>query len=65
MSFINNRVVLGPNEDKLLQVSDHPLIFKATKEDTNGAYSLFEANLVRGAARANISMRMKTNLFIS
>jgi hypothetical protein len=29
-------VVLGPNEGKLLQVSDHPLIFKATKEDTNG-----------------------------
>ena len=64
MSFINNRVVLGPNEDKLLQVSDHPLFFKATKEDTNGAYSLFEANLVRGG-RAKLSMRMKTNLFIS
>ena len=46
MSFSDNSLVLGPNEGKLLQISDHPITFKATRNDTNGAYSLFEANLV-------------------
>ncbi|MED5410305.1 MAG: cupin domain-containing protein [Chloroflexota bacterium] len=48
MSFSNNPLVLGPNEGKLLQISDHPLTFKASKNQTNGAYSLFEANLIGG-----------------
>jgi len=48
MSFNDKRLVLGPNEGKLLQISDHPLTFKATSNETDGAYSLFEANLVGG-----------------
>ena len=64
MSFTGNRVVLGPNEGKLLQVSDHPLTFKATKEDTNGAYSLFEANLVGGGPGQHIHENEDEALYI-
>ena len=64
MSFTDNRVVLGPNEGKLLQVSDHPLTFKATEEDTNGAYSLFEANLVGGGPGQHIHENEDEALYI-
>jgi quercetin dioxygenase-like cupin family protein len=35
-------VILGPGEGNTIQVPGHPIIYKATKEDTGGAYALLE-----------------------
>ena len=64
MSFSDNSLVLGPNEGKLLQISDHPITFKATRNDTNGAYSLFEANLVGGGPGQHIHSDEDEALYI-
>ena len=42
MSFGDGRLTLGPGEGKAIQVPGHPITYKATKEDTGGAYSLLE-----------------------
>ena len=64
MSFSDNSLVLDPNEGKLLQISDHPITFKATRNDTNGAYSLFEANLVGGGPGQHIHTDEDEALYI-
>jgi mannose-6-phosphate isomerase-like protein (cupin superfamily) len=42
MSFSAGGITLGPGEGKTIQVPGHPITYKAMKEDTGGAYSLFE-----------------------
>ncbi len=43
MSFNIQPTTLGPGEGRLFQVPGHPITYKATAEDTGGAYSLLEA----------------------
>ena len=43
MSFADGSITIGPGEGKTIQVPGHPITYKATKEDTGGAYSLLEA----------------------
>ncbi len=64
MSFTDKGLVLGPNEGKLLQISDHPLTFKASKNQTNGAYSLFEANLIGGGPGQHVHSDEDEALYI-
>ena len=42
MSFSDGGIILRPGEGKAIQVPGHPITYKATKEDTGGAYSLLE-----------------------
>ena len=42
MSSTDGGLALGPGEGKTIQVPGHPITYKATKEDTRGAYSLLE-----------------------
>ena len=54
MSFTPKKIVLGPGEGTILKAIDHPITFKATKEDTGGTYSLFEATLIGGGPGQHI-----------
>ena len=42
MSFNGVAITLGPGEGKSIRVPGHPITYKATEEDTGGAYSLLE-----------------------
>jgi quercetin dioxygenase-like cupin family protein len=46
MSFSDGGITLGPGEGKTIEVPGHPLTYKATKEDTKGAYSLLEVTVI-------------------
>ena len=47
MTTVSGKVILGPGEGRHIDVPGHPLTFKASKDDTRGAYSLIEG-LVTG-----------------
>ena len=42
MSFSIQATTLGPGEGRVIQVPGHPITYKATTENTGGAYSLLE-----------------------
>jgi quercetin dioxygenase-like cupin family protein len=46
MSFSDGGITLGPGEGKTIEVPGHPITYKATKEDTEGAYSLLEVTVI-------------------
>jgi mannose-6-phosphate isomerase-like protein (cupin superfamily) len=45
MSYADGSVTLEPGEGKTIKVPGHPMTFKATKENTGGAYSLQEVTV--------------------
>ena len=45
MSFGDGGITLEPGEGKVIQVPGHPITYKATKQDTGGAYSLLEVTV--------------------
>ena len=45
MSFSIEPTTLGPGEGRVIQVPGHAITYKATKEETGGAYSLLEVVL--------------------
>ena len=45
MSFSIKATTLGPGEGRVIQVPGHPITYKATAEETGGAYSLLEVVL--------------------
>jgi mannose-6-phosphate isomerase-like protein (cupin superfamily) len=46
MSFSDGGIILGPGEGKTIEVPGHPITYKATKEDTGGAYSVLEVTVM-------------------
>jgi quercetin dioxygenase-like cupin family protein len=46
MSFSDGGITLEPGEGKTIEVPGHPITYKATKEDTGGAYSLLEVTVI-------------------
>jgi quercetin dioxygenase-like cupin family protein len=46
MSFSDGGITLAPGEGKTIEVPGHPITYKATKEDTEGAYSLLEVTVM-------------------
>jgi quercetin dioxygenase-like cupin family protein len=54
MSFSGGGIALGLGEGNTVQVPGHPLTYKATKEDTDGAYSLLEAIITGGGPPQHI-----------
>jgi quercetin dioxygenase-like cupin family protein len=46
MSLGHGGITLGPGEGKTIEVPGHPSTYKATKEDTQGAYSLLEVTVM-------------------
>lgn len=45
MSFGPEGVILAPGQGRVVRVPGHPYIFKATRENTRGAYSLVEVTI--------------------
>ncbi len=54
MSFSIKATTLGPGEGRVIQVPGHPITYKATAEETGGAYSLLEVVLAGGGPPQHI-----------
>jgi hypothetical protein len=52
MSFGPEGVILAPGEGRVVQVPGHPYVYKATGENTRGAYSLVEVTITGQGAHS-------------
>ena len=65
MSFVAGRTVtLKPGEGRTFQAPGHPTTFKATTEDTAGAYLLLEVALTGGGPPQHIHHREEEAFYI-
>ena len=64
MSFSGGGITLGPGEGNTIEVPGQPLTYKATKEDTKGAYSLLEVTVIGDGPPQHIHKAEEEALYV-